>query len=235
MRDEGRTILFVTHDMQAVNRFCHRALLLERGEVIAIGDPKEVTGRVHGGQLPRGAGRGRHRAGRASSTTARRTSRTRGSRTSTASGASTSPTGDPCACKVRVEFNWELRGPGLALVDRDRRAARTSFATSSAWTRARDRQLRGRRAGRLLGRVREPPRARPLLRLAAGRAARGRGRGRRRPPRPGGGFVVTGAGEPRQPREPAARLHASSASACASCRHDARARRASEAAGARAA
>ena len=31
MRDEGRTILFVTHDMEAVNRFCHRALLLERG------------------------------------------------------------------------------------------------------------------------------------------------------------------------------------------------------------
>ena len=31
LRDEGRTIIFVTHDMHAVNRFCHRALLLERG------------------------------------------------------------------------------------------------------------------------------------------------------------------------------------------------------------
>ena len=32
MRDEGRTIVFVTHDMGAVNRFCHRAMLLERGD-----------------------------------------------------------------------------------------------------------------------------------------------------------------------------------------------------------
>ena len=34
MRDEGRTILFVTHDMGAVERFCDRALLLERGRVV---------------------------------------------------------------------------------------------------------------------------------------------------------------------------------------------------------
>ena len=31
MRDEGKTILFVTHDMGAVERFCDRAMLLERG------------------------------------------------------------------------------------------------------------------------------------------------------------------------------------------------------------
>ncbi|MGH2918508.1 MAG: ABC transporter ATP-binding protein [Solirubrobacteraceae bacterium] len=45
MRDEGRTILLVTHDMNQVQRFCDRAVLLERGEVIAIGDPKAVTRR----------------------------------------------------------------------------------------------------------------------------------------------------------------------------------------------
>jgi ABC-type polysaccharide/polyol phosphate transport system ATPase subunit len=43
MRDEGRTIVFVTHDMGAVNRFCHRALLLERGEVVALGAPQDVA------------------------------------------------------------------------------------------------------------------------------------------------------------------------------------------------
>ena len=43
MRDEGRTIVFVTHDMGAVNRFCHRALLLERGDVVALGEPQEVA------------------------------------------------------------------------------------------------------------------------------------------------------------------------------------------------
>ena len=43
MRDEGRTIVFVTHDMSAVNRFCHRAMLLERGEVVALGGPAQVA------------------------------------------------------------------------------------------------------------------------------------------------------------------------------------------------
>ena len=43
LRAKGKTILFVTHDMEAVRRFCHRALLLEQGEIKAIGDPREVT------------------------------------------------------------------------------------------------------------------------------------------------------------------------------------------------
>src|SRR4051795_10671396 len=43
MRDEGRTILFVTHDMGSVTRFCHRALLLERGRIVTIGEPAEVA------------------------------------------------------------------------------------------------------------------------------------------------------------------------------------------------
>ena len=42
MRDEGRTIVLVTHDMTAVQDFCHRAMLIEEGEVKYIGDPEEV-------------------------------------------------------------------------------------------------------------------------------------------------------------------------------------------------
>jgi ABC-type polysaccharide/polyol phosphate transport system ATPase subunit len=42
-REEGRTVLFVTHDMHTVERTCDRALLLERGEVVQIGDPTEVA------------------------------------------------------------------------------------------------------------------------------------------------------------------------------------------------
>lgn len=45
MREEGRTIVFVTHDMGAVTRFCHRAMLLERGEQVMVGDPREVADR----------------------------------------------------------------------------------------------------------------------------------------------------------------------------------------------
>jgi ABC-type polysaccharide/polyol phosphate transport system ATPase subunit len=45
MRDEGRTIVFVTHDMSAVNRFCHRALLLEKGRTVVLGEPHKVADR----------------------------------------------------------------------------------------------------------------------------------------------------------------------------------------------
>jgi ABC-type polysaccharide/polyol phosphate transport system ATPase subunit len=45
MREEGRTIVFVTHDMGAVIRFCHRAMLLERGAIVSIGDPSDVADR----------------------------------------------------------------------------------------------------------------------------------------------------------------------------------------------
>jgi ABC-type polysaccharide/polyol phosphate transport system ATPase subunit len=42
LKDEGKTILFVTHDMSAVERFCDRAMLLERGSVVGIGDPRQI-------------------------------------------------------------------------------------------------------------------------------------------------------------------------------------------------
>jgi ABC-type polysaccharide/polyol phosphate transport system ATPase subunit len=42
LRHENRTVLLVTHDMGAVERFCDRALLLERGQVAASGSPHSV-------------------------------------------------------------------------------------------------------------------------------------------------------------------------------------------------
>jgi ABC-2 type transport system permease protein len=43
MKREGRTILFVTHDMAAVHRFCDRALVLELGRAVDVGDPLRIT------------------------------------------------------------------------------------------------------------------------------------------------------------------------------------------------
>src|SRR5690242_9683233 len=43
LREEGKTIVFVTHDMHAVERFCDRAMLIERGEVLEIGGPRAVA------------------------------------------------------------------------------------------------------------------------------------------------------------------------------------------------
>lgn len=43
MRDEGRTVLLVTHDMGAVTRFCNRAALLDHGRMVDFGDPEDVA------------------------------------------------------------------------------------------------------------------------------------------------------------------------------------------------
>src|SRR3954454_2220926 len=45
IREAGKTILLVTHDMGAVHRFCDRAMLLEKGRVREIGDPDDVGNR----------------------------------------------------------------------------------------------------------------------------------------------------------------------------------------------
>jgi ABC-type polysaccharide/polyol phosphate transport system ATPase subunit len=43
MKAAGRTIVFVTHDMSAVEHFCDRALLIDHGRVMTIGDPAAVA------------------------------------------------------------------------------------------------------------------------------------------------------------------------------------------------
>jgi len=45
LRDEGRTIILVTHDMTTIERFCHRAMLLESGRIVAQGGPGDVGAR----------------------------------------------------------------------------------------------------------------------------------------------------------------------------------------------
>ena len=43
--DRGKTILFVTHDVNSVKRFCNRAIWLNQGEKIMDGNTDEVTDR----------------------------------------------------------------------------------------------------------------------------------------------------------------------------------------------
>jgi ABC-type polysaccharide/polyol phosphate transport system ATPase subunit len=61
LRDRGRTIVFVTHEMGALQRFCHRALLLERGNPVYLGEPHEVADRyleLNFGRDPQSMGNG---------------------------------------------------------------------------------------------------------------------------------------------------------------------------------
>jgi ABC-2 type transport system ATP-binding protein len=42
MREQGKTIVLVSHDVNAIESFCDRALYLSRGEVQMVGEPSEV-------------------------------------------------------------------------------------------------------------------------------------------------------------------------------------------------
>jgi homopolymeric O-antigen transport system ATP-binding protein len=42
-RDAGKTIVFVTHSMEQVKAHCDRAILIERGSIMAAGLPREVV------------------------------------------------------------------------------------------------------------------------------------------------------------------------------------------------
>ena len=43
MRNAGKTIVLVTHDMASVEKFCHRAMMIHDGEVSITGSPKDVA------------------------------------------------------------------------------------------------------------------------------------------------------------------------------------------------
>jgi len=45
---EGRTILFVTHALDLVDRICDRGVVLDRGRVVFDGDPEFATGTLRG-------------------------------------------------------------------------------------------------------------------------------------------------------------------------------------------
>jgi ABC-2 type transport system ATP-binding protein len=117
MKDEGRTILFVTHDMGAVARFCDRAMLLERGRVERIGEPGEVGARYLERNFAREQRTGgevdRQGDGRAEVIDA--WFEQDGRRTDVLQQ------GAPCTFAMRVRFNEALQDPILAfMIENDR-------------------------------------------------------------------------------------------------------------------
>ena len=43
LKNEGKTMVFVTHSMDTVKQFCNRAVWLCNGEIKMDGDPETVT------------------------------------------------------------------------------------------------------------------------------------------------------------------------------------------------
>lgn len=42
LKNEGKTIIYVSHDIASVRRFCNRCVLLDHGNIVAEGEPNEV-------------------------------------------------------------------------------------------------------------------------------------------------------------------------------------------------
>ncbi|MGH9871108.1 MAG: ABC transporter ATP-binding protein [Pyrinomonadaceae bacterium] len=57
IRNQGRTILFVSHDMAAITRLCKRVVLLEGGKIVHDGAPGEVINYYLSSRLKTGASR----------------------------------------------------------------------------------------------------------------------------------------------------------------------------------
>jgi len=43
MKEAGRTVVLVTHNMSDVKRYCNRAILIDRGQIASAGSPEEVA------------------------------------------------------------------------------------------------------------------------------------------------------------------------------------------------
>jgi ABC-type polysaccharide/polyol phosphate transport system ATPase subunit len=131
MRDEGRTILLVTHDMSAVERFCDRAMLLERGDLVMLGEPHEVAvgynemnfGRSGGGASAAGADRRGDGAARVLDAWFEDRDGNR---------AEVLEQGTPCSVRMLVEAQEPLEDPvcGFSINDDQHRRV---FATATAW------------------------------------------------------------------------------------------------------
>jgi ABC-type polysaccharide/polyol phosphate transport system ATPase subunit len=133
LKHEGKTILFVTHDMSSVQRFCDRAVLLEKGVVRLVGDPERVANhyvevnfgrdRLAGEGPEAAAGEERFGSGGASILEAWFEDG-RGERSTAL------PQGASCSVSMRIRFNETVRDPAVAvLLENEQR--QPLFATSN--------------------------------------------------------------------------------------------------------
>jgi ABC-type polysaccharide/polyol phosphate transport system ATPase subunit len=131
LRDERRTVLFVTHDMSSVQRFCDRALLLERGEMVMLDTADDVANRYFelnfGGtrRETEGAEAGRRGDGSVEILES-------WFEDEHGEPTDTLRQGRPCACATRIRFLADAHDPSLATLFEDGEH-RPVFAASTMW------------------------------------------------------------------------------------------------------
>jgi ABC-2 type transport system ATP-binding protein len=130
MKAEGRTIVFVTHDMGAVEHFCDRAMLIERGRVQSIGAPHAIARAYNelnfGRLVHEGADTNRYGDQAMAEIIACWFEDAGGERVTAAAQ------GEPLAVCMDVRFHQDLDDPVFAVSLRNE-PRHTVFATSTQW------------------------------------------------------------------------------------------------------
>jgi ABC-type polysaccharide/polyol phosphate transport system ATPase subunit len=129
LKAEGKTIIFVTHDMGAIERFCDRAMLLERGRILSVGEPHAIArayNELNFGRLVHDEVETDRYGDRGSAEIADAWFERDGARV-TALGQ-----GEPLEIVMEVHFLEELEDPIFAMALRNE-VGHTVFATSSDW------------------------------------------------------------------------------------------------------
>jgi ABC-type polysaccharide/polyol phosphate transport system ATPase subunit len=132
LKAEGRTIVFVTHDMTAVERFCDRAVLIDRGRVQQLGAPHAIArayNELNFGRLVHEQPDGEHRYGD------RASAEILDCFYEDASGERVSAIaqGERIAVCMDVRFHEDVDEPIFAISLRNA-PRHTVFATSTRWT-----------------------------------------------------------------------------------------------------
>ena len=131
LKRQGRTILFVTHDMGSIERFCNRAMLLEKGRMVAIGDPAAIARRYN--QLNFGATVHRQDDSPIDRRLGRRSAEIVDAWFEDSDGEriATLAHGEPCEACMEVRFNDDIADPIFGLTLRNE-VGQTVFATTTA-------------------------------------------------------------------------------------------------------
>ena len=117
LKKEGKTIVLVTHSMDAVRRFCDRAMLMEEGRMVEIGDPDDDRGALPGHRRHRAWPRPPGPTRRAVTAMAPRTSERSGWRARTAGPIRVFKQGGHLTIRAEVAFKQAMEEPKFALRD----------------------------------------------------------------------------------------------------------------------
>ena len=140
LRDEGRTILFVTHDMAAVVRFCDRAMLLDHGNMTCIDSAERIASEYfainfgHGGKPAEGVAAAQHGDGAVEIADA-------WFEDASGNRVEAVPQGERCSFVAVARFAQDVEDPEFSVLI-ENGEHHPAFATTSAWEEERSGRFR---------------------------------------------------------------------------------------------